>query len=370
MKFTAHWLDDFQCLDATEKNPAGSPPAKKLSYLIRPAFIARPGKVLRWGDWSNIEARTLPWSAGAEDILDIFRESDKDPTKPDVYLRTAVKLVKDGPLVGITGEEAMAIYLTKDLPKPEQHKLLKDVKELRQSRGKVPVLSLGFGGGLGALMAMAVNYRVYFDPKTGLEVVRQWRETNQWAVDYWGKHGRWGSSGLWGAANSALENPDDAFQAGKVIYVYDRRYLGGTLFCILPCGRPLAYPGIKWEWREVENKKTGRLEDRYMLTFRKGYARSALWYGKFAENIAQAEAASVLRRTLKRWELDEELARIAPIVMHTHDEMVPECDDDPETIEFVDRALVKVMERNDAWDEGLPLKAEVGGGWYYSKSGS
>lgn len=366
MKLTAQWLDDFQLLDATDENPAGSPPAKKLSYLLRPAFIARRGKTLRWGDWSNIEARVLPWLAGAEEMLDIFRESDADKTKPDIYVRTGIQLVSDGPLMGMTGEEAWAILQDK------KHPLNGAVKAMRQAQGKVPVLSLGFGGGLGALQAMAVNYHVYFDAVTGKEVVERWRETNQWAVNYWGKHGRNGSYGLWGAANSAMENPGDAFQAGKVIYVYDRAYLGGTLFCVLPCGRPLAYPGIKWEWREVENKKTGKLEDKYQLTFRKGYARSALWYGKLAENVTQATAASVLRRTLKRLEFGTlntgaRLEDFMPIVMHTHDEVVVECDESMG--DAVDDVLYDEMERNDEWDAGLPLKAEVGGGWYYTKAG-
>lgn len=278
MRIDSHWLDEFQLLDATEKNPAGSPPAKKLSYLLRPAFIAAPGKVLVWGDWSNIEARVLPWlaaSEGAELKLDIFRAVDKDPTLPDVYTRTAFDMAT---------QEQRANMLLDELWKAsrdKKHPYNKLAKELRQSRGKVPELSLGFGGGIGALIAMGVNYRVYVDVPTAKEVVRKWREANQWAVDFWGKHGRNGSSGLWGAANRAIEQPDTLHEAGRVAFAYDRSYLGGSLFMALPCGRLLTYPRIKWEWREVENKQTKKLEDRYQLTYMKGYGRSAMWYGKF-----------------------------------------------------------------------------------------
>lgn len=249
------FLDAFQRLDAGVKGfPEGSPPSMKLAYLLRPAFIAAPGKVLVWGDWSAIEARVLPWLARAEHVLDIFRTNDADPSLPDIYKITAGNLLGKDP---------------KDVSKDE-----------RQAYGKVPVLSLGFGGALGALMAMASNYGVYLDLATAQRVVEDWRADNQWARDFWGSHGRRGSYGLWGAANSAIENPDTIYEAGRVAYVYDRSYLGGTLFCALPCGRLLTYPGIKWEWREVEDKKTKEKVDRYQLTFIKGYARSALWYGK------------------------------------------------------------------------------------------
>ena len=375
MKLDAKWLDEFQLLDATEKNPRGSPPAKKLSFLLRPAFIAAPKKTLVWGDWANIEARVTPWladSPGGEAKLDIFRESDEDPTKPDVYVRTAAPLIKSGPLAGLTGEELWAIYRDKT------HPLNKDAKDGRQSRGKVPELSLTFGGGVGALIAMGVNYRVYVDPVTAKEVVAGWRSENQWALDFWGAHGRKGSYGLWGAANSAIENPDDICTAGRVAFVYDRSYLGGTLFMALPCGRLLTYPGIKWEWREVEDKKTKKLVDRYQMTYRKGYARSTLWYGKFAENATQATAASVLRRTLKRLDFEmtwagsyslgeNDLSDWMPVVMHTHDEVVAQCLE--EDAGAAAKVLTEEMERNDDWDAGLPLKADIKINWEYTKRG-
>ena len=38
-----------------------TPVARTLSLLIRPTFVASPGKVFVWSDWSQIEARVLPW---------------------------------------------------------------------------------------------------------------------------------------------------------------------------------------------------------------------------------------------------------------------------------------------------------------------
>ena len=366
---TGRFLDDFHALDADPaKRFAGSPPSKKLSMLLRPAFIAPPGKTLVWGDWSAIEARVLPWlaaSKGAEAVLDIFRENDKDSDKPDIYILTAAQLLGRDP------NELWAEFKAKD----------KTAKDARQAYGKVPTLSLGFGGALGALMAMATNYNVYLDTATATRVVEDWRAANQWARDFWGQHGKRGSYGLWGAANSAIEHPDTIYTAGRVAYVYDRTYMGGTLFCALPCGRLLTYPGVKWEWREVEDKKTKQLVDRYQMTCIKAYARVPLWYGKLAENITQATAASILRRTLKRldpetkigfdwlWSqgFDPRCKPPFPVVMHTHDEVTGELDESKAGAARL--LLQKAMETNDAWDAGLPLKAEIGGGWYYSKAG-
>lgn len=364
MKLTRKTVEAFDRIGATDKKP-GAPTMKKLSLLLRPAFIADPGKTLVWGDFSNIEARVLPWlaaSPGAEDKLDIFRKVDADPDEPDVYVRTAAELL------GFDPDELWSWLRDKKHPRN------KEAKDARQSHGKVPELSLGFGGGVGALMKMAVNYGVYLDEDVAARMVASWREANGWARSFWGSHGRKGSYGLWGAVNSAMEQPGSIQSVGRVAFVYDPSYLGGSLFCALPCGRLLTYPHIKWEWREVENKDTGEKDDKYQLTFMKGYGRKPLWYGVFAENVTQATAASVLRRTLKRLRYEEAFDRgvwhvleeVAPVVMHTHDEAVTEPDE--ENWQLAARLLHRTMETNDEWDEGLPLAAELSKSWYYSKT--
>lgn len=363
MKLNRKTVEAFDRIGATDTKP-GAPTMKKLSLLLRPAFIAAPGRTLVWGDFSNIEARVLPWlaaSPGAEDKLDIFRKVDADPNEPDVYVRTAAELL------GLDADELWS--WSKDAKHPRHE----EAKNARQSHGKVPELSLGFGGGVGALMKMAVNYGVYLDEAVADRMVKSWRQANGWAKSFWGSHGRNGSYGLWGAVNSAMEQPGAIQSVGRVAFVYDPSYLGGSLFCALPCGRLLTYPHIKWEWREVEDKETGEKDDKYQLTYMKGYGRKALWYGVFAENVTQATAASVLRRTLKRLRYEEAFDRgvwhvleeVAPVVMHTHDEAVTE----PAEAEWqlAARLLHKTMETNDEWDEGLPLAAELSCNWYYSK---
>lgn len=355
-------LEAFHRIGAKKGETHGAAPMKKLSLLIRPAFIAPKGKTLVWGDFSNIEARVLPWlaaSRGSEEKLEIFRAVDRDPNEPDVYCRTAADLLE------MDAAEFWTIY------KDETHALFEKMKDARQSHGKVPELSLGFGGGLGALQAMARNYGVYLSDQIAMDVIKKWRAANRWAVMFWGAHSKRESYGLWGAISNAVEQPDTAFEAGRVAYVFDRTYLGGTLFCGLPCGRLLTYPKCKWEWREVENKKTKEKEEKFQLAYNKGYGRTAMWYGKAAENITQGFAASILRACLKRIEFGEgEHADMRPdsaeIVMHTHDELVLECDE----ADMMDTAryLKAEMEFVPAYAEGLPLAAEITSDWAYSKS--
>jgi len=336
------------------------PIGKSLGMLIRPTFIAAPGKTLVWGDWSAIEARVLPWlaaSPGAEKQLDIFRASDADKTRPDVYVFNAAQLL------GVDPQVMWDAFLEGE----------KWAKDGRQSHGKVPVLSLGFGGAVGALMKMAVNYKVYLDEATAQKMVEGWRAANQWAPDFWGKFRLdypsgevEKATGLWGAVNMALRNPGTAYAAGRVAYVFDESYMGGSLFCALPCGRLLTYPDCRLRTRKVKDKDTGEESEKTAIWYRKGYGWSALWHGKCAENITQAVAGSILRETLVL--LDKHPPRHGETIGHTHDEIIMEAVDDAGWITDVSRHLKEAMEYKPEWRADLPLVAEVVDNWFYTKS--
>lgn len=336
------WLQRFRQLGVE------APVSRKLALLVRPAFIADPGTTYVWVDWSQIEARMLPWladSRGAKAKLDIFRQNDADPTMPDVYEVSAGDMLDKDPH-DVSGDE-------------------------RQSHGKVTELSLGYGGGQGALMKMAANYRVYIAPAKATEMVGKWREKNTWAPHFWGRHSTKESYGLWGAACSAVENPGDAYSAGRITFVYDQAYMRGTLFMVLPSGRVLTYPRIKWADVDVKDKATGEvLYQKRTLVFRKQYGYSALWHGKLAENATQAECATILRRTMVRLEFDEldgeRYTSFMPVVGHTHDEIVTQ----PTLADADDAAhhLHELMTRGFDWLPDFPLAAETTINWYYTKA--
>lgn len=310
----------------------GYPVSRLLARLIRPSFVASPGKTFVWADWDQIEARVLPWlsdSPGGEDKLDIFRSGR------DVYKYAAA------PIFGISDPESIG----------------DDWKE--RLIGKILELALQFGGAVGALSSMARNYGVTLLPDEAQKLVDGWRVNNAWCVAYWHE--------LWEAAMSAYRHPGEWYRAGRVRYLFHPNLMRGTLICQLPCGRWLVYPQFKHEYveyvaeKDSKRHKKGELVKEWRTSFVKGFgsgaARVDLWYGVLAENATQGTAASFLRRALV--ELDD------IVVLHTHDELVGECDEDEAdaVAEDIEAEMTYIPE----WAEGLPLSVSVERGPYYTK---
>jgi DNA polymerase len=276
-----------------------------LRGMLRPALIPAPGKVFVGYDWSAIEARMTPWASAdpqAEDVLQVFREGR------DIYKR-----------------EAAGIY----------HVSEETVSKEQRQIGKVAILSLGFGGSVGAFSAMGRNYGVIMPESDSRRIVDAWRRANAWAVRYWGK--------LEEAYTRALRNPNREFTAGRVTYLYD----GQHLWYALPSGRILCYPFAKFEGDEITYVKAAWKP----AADAKEWPRARLWRGLACENITQAAAHDLLRETLRT--LDREgLA----VVAHVHDEAVVECD--AADADRVSARMHEIMTTAPAWAEGLPLAAE------------
>ena len=77
------------------------------------------------------------------------------------------------------------------------------------------------------------------------------------------------------------------------------------------------------------------------------WSRLRSYGGKFLENISQSTARDVLYDSMPRAE-----AAGFPIVLHVHDELVTETDQDKTADE-----LASIMSAGEAWTEGLPLAA-------------
>jgi DNA polymerase bacteriophage-type len=309
-----------------------TPVARKLSLLIRPAFVPSGDNVFVWSDWSQIEARIVPWLCdhmkGARDRVQIFRDVDADPDLPDLYTRTAAQLSR---------------VAVDQVTKP-----------MRQ-RGKVAELALGFCGGVGALQQMAAGYGLHFTDAEAKIVVDRWRAANPWAIDY--------SKEIWEAMRWAIrpENASQPVRAGRVWLKFEPQYLGGSLLARLPSGRCLTYRNMHWQDVDVfdeDDKPTGikRLE----MMFSRGYGRVKLWPGMFVENFTQATAADVLRGTLVRLEEAGLMTRL-----QTHDEIIVECK--KVSAEYDACTLRWIMQQGFDWSEGLPLMSEETIAYYYTK---
>jgi len=273
-----------------------------LKGMLRPSLIPEKGKVFVVADWSAIEARCNPWLANdpmARDILDVFENGG------DVYIKEAA---------GIFRKDEASV-------EPEERQI-----------GKVAILSLGYGGAVGAFNNMARAYGIAMTENQVKRIVDAWRRANLWAVNYW--------SALENAYMRAIRNPKHEFSAGRVTYMHD----GTHLWYILPSKRILCYPFAKIEGDEVTYVKASWKP----AADAKEWPRARLWRGLAAENICQATANDLLRHTLRQ--LDD-------VVLHVHDEVVAEVNE--ADAEAYAQHLKQVMCTPPEWAAGLPLNAEV-----------
>lgn len=277
-----------------------------LSQLLRTAFIPEDGYEFIPDDYAQIEARVLPWLAGEEWVLNVFRSGK------DVYAATAANMLK--------------------IPIDQIGK-----KSPERQRGKVATLALGYQGAVGALIKMgAIEMGI---PEIELpRLVNLYRQSVPNIVEYW--------QTLQNAAIDAiLYGERVSLSHGMQMY-----YKRNCLFIKLPSGRELVYcaatvtDGRIQYWGINQTKKTWMKIDTYG--------------GKLAENITQAVARDLLREGLLN--LDAHGIRIP---LHIHDEVIAEVIKGQYTVEDIDRLMCP----NVDWAEGLPLAADGFKSMYYKK---
>jgi len=203
-------------------------------------------------------------------------------------------------------------------------------------------------------------YGVLITPEEAQSIVDIWRDANPWARKFW--------ADLFTAAKAAVMHPGTVHTAGRVKYMCSSQSNYMTLWCLLPCGRLLAYPDARYEY--VENK-WGDME--WQLTSMKAslkprrgetvWPRMSLWHGIFAENATQAICASLLRDAIRRMEAEAELKY--PIVLHTHDEIALEVE--AEVCDDARVYLEKNMNHQPDWAPGFPIATEIWTGPRYRK---
>jgi DNA polymerase bacteriophage-type len=339
---TVDMITDGCTLDQLAAHGDKETPLRKLALVVRPAIVAPKGRTLIKADYRQVEARGCPWLSGskeAQDMLDYFRAVDADPSLPDLYVKSASSMLR---------KDFAAIS-----------------KDERQ-RGKIASLSCQFGGAHNALLSMAANYRMFFDLAEAKKIVAEWRAANPWASTFWGQHSNHESYGLMGAAMRAYQAPKSVQVAGRISFTFEPTYLGGTLFMQLPSGRLLTYPWCKWREYEVKDKKTKKvIEVRKGLTFRRPLGIRAIYGGLLCENATQGTCADLLREglvVLHEGLLGDKLET----VLHSHDEICIECDDDDATVDRATKALEAAMLFDRAWAKDFPLAVDTTVRWYYS----
>ena len=286
-------------------------PMEVLSSCVRAMICAPKGMKLVVTDLASIEARVLPWLAGDEKTLDVFRSGK------DIYKHTAC---------GIFNKD------------------YSDIDGDMRFIGKVATLALGFQGGVNAFTSMGRNYGVDIDETLATETVRNYRRANKRIVS------------LWHTMNDGVMDVVGRTIKCKTVGQLLINLEGDWLTVRLPSGRKLAY----YKPLNEDHESSGRIKTTFMgVGFNRKFMRIDTYGGKIVENVTQAVARDVLGANLSVIE-----AAGYEIVATVHDEVVTLC---PDEEQYNAPALSALLSTSPSWADGLPLDAKGFEGMRYSK---
>ena len=282
-------------------------PMKVFSSTVRGMIKAAAGHDIMALDFSQIEARVLPWMCGQKDTLRVF-ESGRD-----VYVHAAAR-----------------IFSVKE----------DKVDDKMRFAGKISTLSCGYQGAVGAYTRMAKNYGVAVDEAVALKVVKDWREANPKIVESW--------YATEAAAKEAIRRP------GDLVHIRDRdgelldigkhicfKVHRGFLRMRLPSGRMLSY------FRPFLNDEE-QLCFWGVDTFSRKWGETSTYGGSLVQSATQAIARDLMVNGMRN--LD---GAGYTLIGTVHDEVIMEV---PEDFGSVEDAAALMCWTPD-WAQGLPVKA-------------
>jgi DNA polymerase len=282
----------------------------KRGSILKECIIPPDGYVMLDSDSSQIEARTLAWLAGQDDLVQAFENGE------DVYRIMA-----------------SAIY-----GKPESE-ITKDERFV----GKTTILGAGYGMGAAKFKAQLKTFGVDIELTEAKRIIDTYRKTYPEIPKLWRSAGR--------ALNAILQNKHTTLGVGYKLQIH------GSKGVLLPNDLRLKYPNL----REVDKPSTEDEEasTEFMYDTKKGKATipNRIYGGKVIENVCQALARIVIGEQMLN------IAKKYRVVMTVHDAIaivVPEqqADTAKEYVEFCMRLRPK-------WALELPLNCEAGYGKSY-----
>jgi DNA polymerase bacteriophage-type len=293
-----------------------------IASCLRACIVAPDGEALVVADFAQIEARVLPWLAGEQAVLDVFRSGG------DVYVQAAA---------GIFGRTF-----------PDGHQFVKsDVPDSERQIGKVAVLALGFGGGKGAFATMAAAYGMSVGDDEAERIKVAWRAANPRIVDFW-----------WSLDSAARE----VLTSGGLIRVGVLAVAkwGPHMVIQLPSGRLLVYRHARLA---PSPDRQGAMEIVYegLNQFTRKWETIRTYGGKLAENVTQAVARDLMANAM----LEAEDAGLR-VVLTVHDELLataPKGD----AARALDTLLHLMRDCPPGWAGGLPMGADGWTGDRYKK---
>jgi len=275
---------------------------------IKRGILAPEGYVMIDSDSSQIEARTLAWLAGQDDLVQVFENNNAE-------IRAGVKKkdMKYDPYKRMASQ----IY-----GKPSE-----EISDPERFVGKTTILGAGYGMGAAKFQAALKTTGVEIELDEARHIINVYRATSDKIV------------GLWQQAQRTLKgmvNGEEA-ELGR----------DGVLKVIgtgirLPSGLLMRYDELKVE--------PGEKGPSFMYRTRKGF--TYIYGGKVIENVCQAIARCIIGEQMLR------IAKRYRVVMTVHDAIAciaPEAEAQ-EAMAYV----MECMRWTPKWAEGLPLNCEAG----------
>jgi DNA polymerase len=268
-----------------------------LSELIRTAFIPKAGFKFIVADFSSIEARVIAWLAKESWRNQVFASGG------DIYCASASQMFR--------------VPVEKN-----------GVNSHLRQKGKIAELALGYGGSVGALKSMgALEMGLSEDELQPL--VTAWRQANPHIVRFW-----------WDVDCAAMNAVRD--RTTTETHGIRFSYQSGMLFINLPSGRRLAYVKPR-----IGTNRFGSDSVTYdAVGGARKWERIESYGPKFVENIVQAISRDILSYAMQN-------LRDYSIVMHIHDEIVIEADEQIST-----EVVCEQMSQTPPWAKGLLLQAD------------
>ena len=271
---------------------------------LKKAMQAPEGYVIIDCDSSQIEARTVAWLAGQQDLLDAFEKGE------DVY-----KIM------------ASAIY----------GKDANEVTAQERFVGKTTILGAGYGMGAKKFGIQLKTFGVEIAEDEAAHIIQVYRETYDKIP------------ALWRQAQRCIEAmiSGSAANFGVVSAV---QFDAGNKGFLLPSGLWQRYDTIEKVY-DIEGK------EQYQYKTRKGFVK--LYGGKAVENICQAVARCVIAEQMLL------IAKRYKVVLTVHDAIA--CIAPVEEAKEAQQYVEECMRTRPDWAQTLPLNCESGMGNSYGE---
>lgn len=273
---------------------------------LKKAILAPAGYMMIDSDSSQIEARTLAWLAGQDDLVNAFDRGE------DVY-----KIM------------ASAIY----------GKAVADITKDERFVGKTTILGCGYGMGAAKFQAQLKNFGVEVTIEEAKRIIDTYRDTYPKIT------------ALWKEANTAIES----ILRGQLTMLGRGGVLKieGKDGVRLPNGLYIRYPNM----RQKTDEETGRVEVVYDTKKGRAIIPNRIYGGKLIENVCQALARIIIGDQMLM------IAKKYQVVMTVHDAIA--CIVPTAEVATAQEYVEMCMRIRPKWGLELPLNCESGYGESY-----